>query len=315
MRSAIANANVGDDVYREDLSIKHLEEKAADLLGHEAGLFVSSGTQSNLCALLTHCARGDEYIAGQTAHTYRFEARGAASLGGIQPQPIPFREDGTLDLNEIVNVIKPNDFHYAKTKLLCLENTNQGQAIPISYFAKIRKLTKEHNLFLHLDGARLFNAAIANNVKAQEYAKHCDSVSICLSKGLGAPVGSVLAGKKNFIEKARRWRKMLGGGMRQAGFLAAAGLYALDNNIERLELDHLRARNLAVGLSEILGKDAVSYATNMIFIDYKNIADLRVKLRSKNILISGNRLVVHLDINDNDIEHALTAFSTSVVTS
>ena len=315
MRSAIANANVGDDVYREDLSIKHLEEKAADLLGHEAGLFVSSGTQSNLCALLTHCSRGDEYIAGQTAHTYRFEAGGAASLGGIQPQPIPFQEDGTLDVNEIVNVIKPDDFHYAKTKLLCLENTNQGQAISTSYFAKIRKLTKDHNLFLHLDGARLFNAAISNNVEAQEYAKHCDSVSICLSKGLGAPVGSVLVGEKNFIERARRWRKMLGGGMRQAGFLGAAGLYALDNNIQRLELDHLRARNLAAGLSEILGNDAVSCATNMVFINYKNIADLSAKLRSKNILISGNRLVVHLDINDSDIEHALTAFSIAVVTS
>ena len=168
---------------------------------------------------------------------------------------------------------------------------------------------------MHLDGARLFNAVVASNTDAARMARDFDSVSICLSKGLGAPVGSVLAGKKNFIEKARRWRKMLGGGMRQAGFLAAAGLYALDNNIERLELDHLRARNLAVGLSEILGKAAVSYATNMVFIDYKNIADLGVKLRSKNILISGNRLVVHLDINDNDIEHALTAFSTSVVTS
>ena len=309
MRVVMSRADVGDDVYQEDPSIKRLEDSAASLLGHEAGLFVASGTQSNLCALLSHCERGDEYIAGQMAHTYRFEAGGAAALGGIQPQPLIFREDGTLDIEEIADAIKPDNFHFAKTRLLCLENTNQGRAIPSSYFANVRKLTERNNLSLHLDGARLFNAAIANEVEAKEYAKYCDSVSICLSKGLGAPVGSVLVGQKYFIDDARRWRKMLGGGMRQAGILAAAGQYALDKNRERLALDHLRAEQLAVGLSAMLGSEAVTCATNMVFIKCSNITDIQEKLQKQHVLISGARLVVHLDISDKDIEHVLTAFS------
>lgn len=299
MRAAIAAAEVGDDVYGEDATVNRLQGVCAELLGFEAGLFVASGTQSNLAALLAHCGRGDEYVAGQDAHTYRFEGGGAASLGGIQPQPLPFQADGTLDLDAVAAAIKPDDFHFAKTKLLCLENTQAGKAIGPAYFARARSLVDRRGLRIHLDGARLFNAAVALGVDAAGIAGHCDSVSVCLSKGLGAPVGSVLCGDAAFIDDARRWRKVLGGGMRQAGMLAAAGLYALEHNVERLAEDHRRATQLVEGLHRF-GIDA-ECRTNMAFVHGVD----STKMAAAGVLVSGSRWVVHLDIGDEDIDHVV----------
>ena len=265
MRALMATAEVGDDVYAEDPAANKLEEFAAELLGKPAAIYVSSGTQSNLLALLCHCQRGDEYIVGQQAHTYRFEGGGAAVLGGIQPQPLPFESDGSLDLFAVQQNIKPPDFHFAKTRLLALENTQSGKALPQSYIAQARKLCDESNLNLHLDGARFFNAVIANQTTPTLLAQPFDSVSICLSKGLGAPIGSILVGEKDFISEARRWRKMLGGGMRQVGIVASAGLYALENNCERLIDDHNNAEAVASGLEEKFG-GIVEQHTNMIHL-------------------------------------------------
>ena len=308
MRDAMAAADVGDDVYGEDPAVNALESLAARLLGMQAALFLPSGTQSNLTALLTHCARGDEYIAGQTAHTYRFEAGGAAVLGSIQPQPLPFRPDGTLDLDEVDGAIKPDDAHFARTRLLCLENTQGGIAIAPAYFEAARALCARRGLALHLDGARLFNAAVELGVDVRELTRHCDSVSLCLSKGLGAPVGSVLCGAEEFVARARRWRKMLGGGMRQAGVLAAAGSHALTHHVERLADDHRRARALADAL-RALGWNAVRHATNMVFVDRPapELDALRRFLEPRGVTIRGSRWVVHLDVTDADIEHTATA--------
>ncbi|MFW6055107.1 MAG: low-specificity L-threonine aldolase, partial [Thermodesulfobacteriota bacterium] len=238
MLAAMNRAEVGDDVYGEDPSVNHLEALAAEKLGTEAALFVSSGTQGNLLGVMTHCTRGDEYIVGQKAHTYRLEGGGAAVLGGIQPQPLDFEPDGTLDLIKVASFIKPDDIHCARTRLLCLENTMGGTPLPLEYLGQAARLAKKHRLNTHLDGARIFNAAVKQEVPVQAISEHFDSVSFCLSKGLGAPVGSVLCGSREQIQKARRWRKVLGGGMRQAGYLAAAGVYALENNVQRLAEDH-----------------------------------------------------------------------------
>ncbi|MCG8435344.1 MAG: low-specificity L-threonine aldolase, partial [Gammaproteobacteria bacterium] len=237
MRDAMHAADVGDDVYGEDPSVNALEARMAHMAGFESALFLPSGTQSNLVALLSHCRRGDEYIVGQHAHTYRFEGGGAAVFGGIQPQPLDFEADGTLHLDKVAAAIKPDDNHFARTRLLCLENTVNGKILPLSYMQAAAEFARAHNLKLHLDGARIFNAAVALGFNLRDITQHCDSVSICLSKGLGAPVGSVLCGDRAFIEQARRWRKVAGGGMRQAGVLAAACIYALDNNVERLAED------------------------------------------------------------------------------
>ena len=237
MWAVMHKAEVGDDVYAEDLLTNQLESLAAEILGKEDALFCPSGTQSNLTALLTHCQRGDEYIVGQQAHTYKYEGGGAAVFGSIQPQPLNVQEDGTFDLAEVESYIKEDDFHFARTKLFCLENTHAGLALPMDYLQACHKLARSRNLLLHLDGARLFNAARKWDVAASQIAALFDSVSICLSKGLGAPVGSLLCGNKDFISEARRWRKVLGGGMRQTGVLAAAGIYAIENNIERLSED------------------------------------------------------------------------------
>ena len=245
MRRVMAEAEVGDDVFRDDPTVDRLEELAAGMLGKEAGLFVSSGTQSNLCALLTHCGRGDEYIVGQQAHTYIYEGGGGAALGGIQPQPLDLEEDGRLDLEKVERLIKPDDYHFARTRLLCLENTTNGRVLPAGHEEDARALVDRHGLRLHLDGARLFNAAVKSGRPAAELAAPFDSVSICLSKGLGAPVGSVLTGPADFITEARRWRKVVGGGMRQSGLLAAAGIYVLNNHVARLADDHTHARRLA----------------------------------------------------------------------
>jgi len=318
MRLAMAEAEVGDDVYGEDPTVNRLQSLAAELFGKDAALFCSSGTQSNLLAVMSHCERGDEYIVGQRAHTYRFEGGGAAVLGSIQPQPLDFKEDGTLGLDEVVKNIKPKDFHFARTRLLCLENTQEGKVLPLDYLERASGLARKHGLSLHLDGARLFNAAVKLQAQASEIAWHFDTVSFCLSKGLGAPVGSLLVGPKEIIDKARRWRKVLGGGMRQAGILAAAGIYAMTHNIERLAEDHNNARALAEGLSAIaeLNLDPFTVQTNMVFFTLERNLFLKLQedLKSKGILIGGRervRLVTHLDITSEDVRVVIDAFKDS----
>ncbi|MFH2090793.1 MAG: low-specificity L-threonine aldolase [Pseudomonadota bacterium] len=314
MRQAMIKADVGDDVYGEDPTVNALETFAADLLGKDAAIFCTSGTQSNLLALLTHCQRGDEYIVGQKAHTYRYEGGGAAVLGSIQPQPLMFEPDGTLDLKTVAEFIKPDDFHFAKTRLLCLENTHAGKVLPLDYLGKANAFAKANKLFLHLDGARVFNAAIKQNIDVKEITQHFDTISCCLSKGLGAPVGSVLAGSFAQIKTARRWRKMLGGGMRQAGFLAAAGIYALTHHVDRLALDHENARDLARGLSQMehIRIDPEMVQTNIVFVQIDaDMMALSAFLKTKGILITAAspiRLVTHLDISKQDIEYTLEAF-------
>ncbi len=316
MSAAMCNAAVGDDVYGEDPTTNSLEKLAAEIVGKEAALFCPSGTQSNLTALLTHCRRGDEYIVGQQAHTYKYEGGGAAVLGSIQPQPLPFLENGCLDLEEVEKNIKDDDFHFARTRLLCLENTQGGLALPLDYLDDCNAFAAQHGLRLHLDGARLFNAARKWDVPAQRIAKCFDSVSICLSKGLGAPVGSLLCGDRGFIDEARRWRKVLGGGMRQSGYMAAAGIYALENNIFRLSEDQHNAEALARGLSGIeeLGIRYHDTQTNMVFITLpeNSLAGLHVYLRQRGIIIARGtqvRLVTHLEIDRKDIDFIVSTFS------
>lgn len=315
MRRAMAAAEVGDDVYGEDPTVNRLEALAAELLGHEAALFVASGTQSNLLALLSHCGRGDEYIAGQEAHCYRFEGGGAAVLGGIQPQPLAFEADGSLDLDSVARAIKPDDPHFARTRLLCLENTQAGKVLPLPYLERARSFTCERGLRLHLDGARLFNAAVKLGVSAAEIARHVDSVSVCLSKGLGAPVGSILCGNREFVASARRWRKVVGGGMRQAGVLAAAGIVALSDHVTRLTEDHDNALLLATGLAgiEALRFDPATVQTNMVLLPLppETVAPLTAFLRERGVLVAGRgglRLVTHLDVTAADVERAVAGF-------
>lgn len=314
MKAAMMNAPVGDDVYGEDPTINLLEKKAAEITGKEAALFCTSGTQSNLLALMTHCRRGDEYIVGQTAHTYRYEAGGAAVLGSIQPQPLDFEPDGSLDLARVAGFIKPDDYHFARTRLLCLENTQGGKVLSMDYLKAAHAVAASHDLGFHLDGARVFNAAVKLGMAVREVVRHFDTVSCCLSKGLGAPVGSVLCGPEAFIHQARRWRKMLGGGMRQAGILAAAGIYALENNVERLADDHENALGLAKGLSRIeeIRVDPEQVQTNILFARIGDRIDaLADHMESKGILIdrAGHlRLVTHLDISADDIPKVVNAF-------
>ena len=309
-------AELGDDVFDDDPTVDRLEALVAETLGKESSMFVPSGTQSNLAALMTHCARGDEYIVGQQAHTYLFEGGGGATLGGIQPQPIDQEPDGTLDLGKLAKLIKPDDYHYARTRLLCLENTTWGKVLPQEYLAKAKAFANEHRLALHLDGARIFNAAVEQEVSAAEIAAPFDSVSVCLSKGLGCPIGSVLAGSADFVKEARRWRKMLGGGMRQSGILAAAGIHALENHVDRLAEDHANASLLADGLAAIEGIDIGSAQTNMVFpnITEHKITGLAEHLKQHGILImdpiAGSlRLVTHLDVDASDIRTAIEVFS------
>lgn len=315
MREAIAHAEVGDDVYGEDPTVNRLEELAAGMLGTEAALFVTSGTQSNLLALLTHCQRGDEFIVGQNAHTFKYEGGGAAIVGSIQPQPLDFEKDGTIDLNKVAQAIKPDDPHFARTRLLCLENTNWGRVIPLSYLPEAAAFAKEHNLKLHLDGARIFNASVKLNVPVTEISRYFDSISICLSKGLGAPIGSILCAGREQIKEARRWRKVLGGGMRQVGIIAAAGIYALENNIERLAEDHENAELLAKGLDGIDGLevDHSTIETNIFYINVsKDTAPLLLDyLKQHGILIYGGeniRLVTHMDLSEEDIKTVINKF-------
>mgnify|MGYP001552524727 CR=1 FL=1 len=314
MLEAMMNAPTGDDVYGEDPTVNRLETLAASILGTEAALFCSSGTQSNLLALLSHCARGDEYIAGQSAHTYRYEAGGAAVLGSIQPQPMDFEPDGTLDLEKAAGLIKPQDYHFARTRLFCLENTQAGKVLPPDYLARTRKFAGRYNLGLHLDGARVFNAAVKLNLDVREITKHVDTVSCCLSKGLGAPVGSVLCGPENLIREARKWRKMVGGGMRQAGILAAAGEFALTRNVDRLALDHENAARLAKGLSGIPGiRVPIQWVqTNILFAQFDaDMEKLMAHMKDRGILIDSGcplRLVTHLDIDQTGVDRAVEGF-------
>ncbi len=313
MRRAMAEAEVGDDVYGEDPTVNKLEALAAEKLGTAAALFVSSGTQGNLLAVMSHCDRGDEYIVGQTAHTYRYEAGGAAVLGSIQPQPLELEPDGTLDLSKVEDAIKPDDYHFARTRLLCLENTKDGKVLPLDYLAEAGRLARQHALALHLDGARIFNAAVKLGVDVKEIAAPFDSISVCLSKGLAAPVGSVLCGPADFIHTARRWRKMVGGGMRQAGILAAAGIIALTEMVDRLDEDHQNAQRLAEGLAAIPGFAVKSNSapTNMVFVmPVEELVDKFAPfMAQKGIIVTPYeppvRLVTHYGIDAADIDLVL----------
>ncbi|MFT2795986.1 low-specificity L-threonine aldolase [Serratia sp. N21D137] len=308
MRTAMAQADVGDDVYGDDPTVNALQAEAVRLSGKEAALFLPTGTQANLVALLSHCQRGEEYIVGQQAHNYKYEAGGAAVLGSIQPQPIEANPDGTLPLDKVAAAIKPDDIHFAKTRLLSLENTISGRVLPLEYLQQAWQFTREHKLALHIDGARIFNAAVALNVPLKTLAQYCDTFTICLSKGLGAPVGSLLCGSKEFIQRANRWRKMTGGGMRQAGILAAAGLYALEHNVERLKEDHDNAKWLEQQLRDI-GVDIAEPGaqTNVLYL--RQSPELAAKLgpwmRERGVLISAGpltRILTHLNVSRQDLQ-------------
>lgn len=323
MREAMAHALVGDDVFADDPSVNALQEKIANLLGFEAALFMPTGTQSNLCGLLAHCQRGDEYIVGQMAHCYRWEGGGAAVFGSVQPQPLTQQVDGSLALADIEAAIKPDDAHFAKTKLLSLENTWGGKVLPQSYLNEFSAFALQKGLARHLDGARLFNAAVAQASalgtspydEAKRIAQCFDSVSVCFSKGLGAPMGSALCGSKDLIAKAHRVRKMAGGGLRQAGFMAAAASYALDHHVLRLAEDHQLMQHLAQGLSDIPGLHVEAPQTNILFVDLVGDAKakgaaLQTHLKLAGIDMTGLyrlRFVTHLDVDRAGIDRAIVA--------
>jgi threonine aldolase len=310
MWDAMRAAPLGDDVFGDDPTVNALQARVAAELGFEEALFMPTGTQSNLCALMSHCERGDEYIVGQMAHTYRWEGGGAAVMGSIQPQPLPNQPDGTIALADIEAAIKPDDAHFARTRLIALENTWGGTVLPLSYLEAASALAREHGLAIHLDGARLFNGAVASGVAPREITKHFDSVSVCFSKGLGTPAGSALCGSRELIARARRVRKMAGGGMRQAGVLAAAAMHALDHHVARLADDHANARRIAEGLQGLQGVSVVPPQSNIVFIDLAadKPNDVVARLRDSGVLATGLyklRLVTHLDVSADDIERAI----------
>ena len=311
MLKAMVDADVGDDVYGDDPTVNRLESLMAERLGKEKALFMPSGTQSNLAGIMAHCGRGDEYLVGQMQHTFRWEAGGAAVLGSVQPQPIINQPDGTLDLEDIKAAIKPDNSHYAMTRLLSLENTIGGKVISMPYIHEATSLARIHGLGCHLDGARAFNASTSLGIPIAELVAPFDSISICLSKGLGAPVGSVLVGNTEIIEKARRIRKMLGGGMRQAGFLAAAGIYALEHNVDRLLDDHGNAKILADSLAEFPGISILSADTNVIFIQINDSIQegFEEHLAKGGVAVSGRynsmRWVTHMDVDAVSIQGAI----------
>jgi len=323
MRAAMQAAPLGDDVFADDPSVNALQEKIAGLLGFEAALFVPTGTQSNLCAILSHCQRGDEYIVGQMAHCYRWEGGGAAVFGSVQPQPLNHQPDGTLALADIEAAIKPDDAHFARTRLLALENTLGGKLLPFEYVQQATALAQRHGLSRHLDGARLFNAAVAQAAQtggnplaeARRIAQCFDSVSVCFSKGLGAPVGSALCGSRELIARAHRIRKMAGGGMRQAGMLAAAASHALDHHVGRLAQDHALARHLADGLAGIEGLQVEPPQTNIVFVDLtgaarEQSAALLKHLAGQGVQATGLyrlRFVTHLDVDTAGVDLAVAA--------
>ena len=314
MRQAMASAALGDDVYGEDPTVNRLQQRGAELFGMDDALFLPTGTQSNLCALLVHCQRGDEYIAGQDAHTYSHEGGGGAVLGSIQPQPLANQPDGSLVIAEIEAAIKPDDSHFARTRLITLENTIGGKPLSRAYLEQVLALAARHALATHLDGARIFNAAVSLGMPVADLCRGFDTVSVCLSKGLGAPAGTLLVGRRELVSAARRWRKMLGGGMRQAGVLAAAGLYALDHHIERLKEDHSNAARLAAGLSKIDSLRVERAQTNMVFVNLApaQVAPLATFLQTRGVLATvrpRTRLVTHLDVSQKQIDAAIGAFA------
>lgn len=315
MRAAMASAEVGDDVYRDDPTVIRLEETLAERFGKDAGVFLTSGTQSNLVALMAHCGRGDEFIVGQQAHAYKWEGGGAAVLGSIQPQPLNNQADGSLALQDIEEAIKPDDSHFARTRLLALENTIGGKVLSHEYMEAATALARRHGLATHLDGARVFNAATALRMPVATLARPFDTVSVCLSKGLGAPVGSVLVGSAPLIAKARRTRKMLGGGLRQVGILAAAGLYALEHHVARLADDHANAKALAEGLASFSQLKVAMPDTNIVFVEVDGVIaeDFSAHLAARGIGITSaygaikQRWVTHLDVDRAAVEDALDA--------
>jgi len=320
MRQAMLAAPLGDDVFGDDPSVLALQERIAALTGKQAALFMPTGTQSNLCGLMAHCQRGDEYLVGQSAHTYRYEGGGAAVLGSIQPQPLAQDAKGQMSLTDIAAAIKPDDAHFARTRLLALENTWNGQRMPMDYLQQASGLARQHGLAVHLDGARVMNASVDQAAahgsdaftELRAITGLFDSVSVCFSKGLGAPVGSALCGSKELIQKAHRARKMLGGGMRQSGVLAAAALHALDHHVQRLSVDHGLAKRLADGLHGLPGLTVRSAQTNIVFVD---VADgrgpaLLAHLQADGVLATGLlglRFVTHLDVDAAGIDHALAS--------
>lgn len=323
MREAMAEANVGDDVYRDDPTVNRLEELAAEMLGKEAALFVPSGTMGNLIALLVHCQRGHEAIVGNQSHIYLNEAGGMSALGGIQPCPVENQPDGTLAIDDILASIRTEDVHHPITRLICLENTQNicgGVPLTIEYMRRIGELARENGLSLHIDGARIYNAAAAQNVSARELVQPAHSVMFCLSKGLAAPIGSMLAGSNQFIKRARHIRKMLGGGMRQVGVVAAAGIISLEKMTKRLSEDHARARRLADGLRQVRGLvvDQYSPYTNMVYLNLSqeiqlNAQQVTQKMKEYGVLVDPEnarrfRLVTHFGIDDSAVEKAVTAF-------
>jgi threonine aldolase len=321
MRAAMAAAPLGDDVFADDPSVNALQTHIAGLLGFEAALFVPTGTQSNLCAILAHCQRGDEFIVGQMAHSYRWEGGGAAVFGSVQPQPLNHQPDGTLALDDIAAAVKPDDAHFARTRLLALENTLGGKLMPMAYLQQATELARQHGLARHLDGARLFNAAVAQAaalgtdpyLEARRIATCFDSVSVCFSKGLGAPVGSALCGSRELITRAHRIRKMAGGGMRQSGLLASAADFALTNQVKRLAEDHALAARLAAGLSRLPGLVVEPPQTNIVFVDLAGAARARAaelipELARHGVLATGLyrlRFVTHLDVDAAGVDRAL----------
>lgn len=315
MLQAMANAPLGDDVMGDDPTVIRLQKTLAERTGKAAGLFFPSGTQSNLAAMMAHCDRGDEYLVGQLAHTYKYEGGGAAVLGSIQPQPIEHAPDGSLPLDKLAAAVKPKgDPHFARTRLLALENTFHGKLIPAAYIQAATSWAREQGLATHLDGARVFNAAVASGKPVAELCQPFDTVSICFSKGLGAPVGSVLVGSEALIARAHRWRKMLGGGLRQSGVLAAACLYALEYNVERLAQDHENARLLAEGLRAIAGVKVLSQDTNMVFVEFEpsRCDALTGALAKEDILMRAvyggpTRLVTHLNVSADDVRRVVEA--------
>ena len=323
MRNAMATAAVGDDVMGEDPTVNQLEKMAADLAGMEASLFVASGTMGNLVSVLAHCDRGDEVVLGDKSHLYRGEAGGISVLGSVSFKPLHNQEDGTIDINQLFESISPDDFHFSKTKVIALENTQNycgGAVLLPEYVEKVSNFTNEHGLLLHMDGARIFNAAVYLGLNLSTLLENVDSVSICLSKGLSAPVGSLVCGSEEFISKARRIRKMLGGGMRQAGIIAAAGIIALEKMVDRLSEDHINAKKLAVGLSKIpnIGIDIDKVQTNIIYFEIKDVSELKLAslLENKGVKIYPRkpkwRIVTHSVITSTDVDIVLDAFKKSM---
>ena len=323
MREAIARAELGDDVFSEDPTVNRLERLAAERFGKEAALLVASGTMGNLVCVLAHCGRGDEVILGDQSHTFRYEAGGIAAVGGVHPYTIANQPDGTLRLEDIEAAIRPDNVHFPRTRLICLENTHNrcsGAALPLAYMDSVADLAQEHGLALHLDGARIFNAAVALGVDVRTLTRRADSLSFCLSKGLAAPVGSVICGSEAFIAQARRVRKVLGGGMRQAGIIAAAGIVALEEMVDRLADDHRNAARLAEGIDRLNGLrvERERVQTNIVYFDVTSdrftAADLVATLAERGVLTldlgpSRIRAVTHYGITADDVEKALSAMS------